>query len=495
MPFAFPLALEVTGRRCVVIGGGSTAVAKVGALLDAGAAVVVIAPEVDAGLMEFSRRGEIELVERDYRPGDLAGALLVFATGDRCLNAAIFAEAEAEGVLCNAHQDSAHCHFASPTVTRRGDLVVAVSTGGRAPTLAGYVRDILAADLPEEFGALIDLVAEIRAEGIAPDDLAERGRLWRTALDFDVLGLLGSGQWEAARRLLRGVLAHTDPSGVRLPEYRGKGTPEGGEAPGGWVSIVGAGPGDPGLITVRGRAVLEAADVVVHDRLVHPELLAGRVAIDVGKEPGRHPVPQEGINALLVSLARQGKRVVRLKGGDPFLFGRGSEEAETLAAAGIGFEVVPAPTSALAALAYAGIPATDRRCSSSIAVVTGHSADGHVVDWDRVATATDTLVVLMGLGRLSHIAERLIAAGRDAATPAAVVSHGTLPDQQVIGAELGRLPDAVAATSVRGPALLVVGDVVRLSERIAWFGPPAAGCKLEFASRKHSAARLFTADS
>ena len=472
MRFAFPLALEVTGRRCVVIGGGATAAAKVAALLDAGAAAVVIDAGPDPGIVELARRGEIELLEREYRRGDLAGALLVFVTdGDRSLNAAVFAEAEAEGVLCNAHQDSDHCHFASPTVTRRGDLVVAVSTGGRAPTLAGYVSNALAADLPDEFGALIDLIAEIRAEGIAPADTAERGRLWRAALDCDVLGLLGAGQWEAARRLLRGVLAGTvepAPSGGDRAQLL---PPEPAQpAAGGWVSIVGAGPGDPDLITVRGRAAVEASDVIVHDRLVHPDLYAGRVAVDVGKEPGRHPVPQEGINALLVSLARQGKRVVRLNGGDPFLFGRGAEEAEALAAAGIGFEIVPAPSSALAALAYAGIPATDRRCSSSIAVVTGHSAAGGAVDWDRVATATDTLVVLMGLARLDDIVARLLAGGRDPATPAAVVSRGTLVDQQVVGATLGEIPAAAEAAGLPGPALLVVGNVVRLSERIAWFG-------------------------
>jgi uroporphyrin-III C-methyltransferase / precorrin-2 dehydrogenase / sirohydrochlorin ferrochelatase len=475
VPFAFPLALEITGRRCVVIGAGATAAAKVAALRDAGASVVVAA-EPDAGLVELSRRGEIELIGRGYRRGDLAGALLVFATGgDHAQNAAVYAEAEAEGVLCNAHQDSAHCHFASPTVTRRGDLVVAVSTGGRAPTLAGYVSDALAADLPDEFGALIDLVAEIRAEGIAPADTAERGRLWRAALDCDVLGLLGAGQWEAARRLLRGVLAGTveaATAGATLtPRVAAEpADPEGG----GWVSIVGAGPGDPDLITVRGRAALDAADVVVHDRLVHPDLFAGRVAVNVGKEPGRHPVPQEGINALLVSLARQGKRVVRLKGGDPFLFGRGAEEAEALAAAGVGFEIVPAPTSALAALAYAGIPATDRRCGSSIAVVTGHSAEGQAVDWDRIAVATDTLVVLMGLARLGDIVAQLLAAGRDPATPAAVVSRGTLPEQRVVGSALADIAQEAEVADLPGPALLVVGEVVRLSGRIAWFGTDRA---------------------
>ena len=474
MPFQFPLALEITGRRCVVVGSGLVAEGKVRALLDAGAAVVLIAEEISAGLAELARRGEVELVERAYRRGDLAGALLVFTTGDRSQNAAVFAEAEATNVLCNAHQDSAHCHFASPTVTRRGDLVVAVSTGGRAPTLAGHVRDALSAGLPDEIGALIDLVAEIRSENIAPADTAERGRLWRAALDHDVLGLLGSGQWEAARRLLRGVLAGGSAAGPAgaMPVPPTVAAPPAEEEPvgGGWVSIVGAGPGDPDLITVRGRAALDRADVVVHDRLVHPDLVAGRVAVDVGKEPGRHPLPQDGINALLVALARQGKRVVRLKGGDPFLFGRGSEEAEALAAARVPFDIVPAPTSALAALAYAGIPATDRRAASSVAIVTGHSADGRAVDWDRVANATDTLVVLMGLGRLSDIVDRLVAAGRPPATPAAVVSRGTLPDQRVVGAELARLPAVVAAAGLPGPALLVIGEVVRLSERIAWFG-------------------------
>lgn len=476
MPFAFPIALEVAGRRCVVVGGGPTAEAKVRALLDADAAVVVVAPDPSPGLAELARRGEIEHLGRSYRRGDLAGARLVFAAGPRSVNAAVFAEAEAAGVLCNAPQDPVHCHFATPTVTRRGDLVVAVSTGGRAPTLAGYVRDLLAAGLPDEFGALIDLVAEIRQEGIGPADLAERAELWRRALDFDVLGLLGAGQWESARRLLRAVLAAgtgEDGDAAVGPDPRSSGRPSWNEpaaGAGGLVSIVGAGPGDPGLLTVRGRAALDDADVVVHDRLVHPDLLAGRVAVDVGKQPGRHPVPQSEINALLVSLARQGTRVVRLKGGDPFVFGRGSEEAEALAAAGVPFEIVPAPTSALAALAYAGIPATDRRYGSSIAVVTGHSASGTGPDWNRVASATDTLVVLMGLARLSGVVADLLAGGRHPDCPAAVISRGTLPDQRIVGAPLARLPEAVADADLPGPAVLVVGEVVRLSERLAWFG-------------------------
>ncbi|HVW33607.1 MAG TPA: uroporphyrinogen-III C-methyltransferase [Acidimicrobiia bacterium] len=238
------------------------------------------------------------------------------------------------------------------------------------------------------------------------------------------------------------------------------------------MSIVGAGPGDPGLITVRGRDALKAADVVVHDRLVHPDLLRARETIDVGKAPGCHPVPQAEINELLIGLARRGKRVVRLKGGDPFMFGRGGEEAEALTGAGVLFDVVPGPTSALAALAYAGIPATDRRYGSSIAVVSGHGAGGGSPDLRRVAAATDTLVVLMALSRLPEVVADLVAGGRDAACPSAVISRGTLPDQRVVGAPLRSIAGAAAAAALPGPALLVVGEVVRLADRIAWFGPP-----------------------
>ncbi|HWD08864.1 MAG TPA: uroporphyrinogen-III C-methyltransferase, partial [Actinomycetota bacterium] len=223
----------------------------------------------------------------------------------------------------------------------------------------------------------------------------------------------------------------------------------------------GAGPGDPGLITVRGKALLEAADVVVYDRLVHPSLWAGKTAIDAGKEPGGHRVDQEETNALLVRLAREGKRVVRLKGGDPFVFGRGAEEADALRRAGVPYQIVSAPTSAIAALAAAGIPVTDRRAASSVAFVTGHCTTG-AVDWPGLASAVDTLVILMGLGHLGEIVNELIDAGRPATMPAAVVANGTLPDQRVVVSTLGQLPGAVAEAGIRPPAIIVVGNVVSL---------------------------------
>jgi uroporphyrin-III C-methyltransferase len=241
---------------------------------------------------------------------------------------------------------------------------------------------------------------------------------------------------------------------------------------GGGVSIVGAGPGDPGLITVRGQALLDACDVVVYDRLVHPDLVAGKRGIYVGKQAGRHCVTQEQINELLVRLARGGDHVVRLKGGDPFVFGRGAEEARALASAGVPFEVVPAPTSAIAAPAYAGIPVTDRGAASSVAFVTGSTGAGQEPDWRGLATSVDTLVILMPGRALQHVVDELIAGGRDPDTPAAIVENGTLETQRVLRCSLQELPPAAGAS----PSLVVVGDVTAHGDALAWFGgaEPAA---------------------
>jgi uroporphyrin-III C-methyltransferase len=245
---------------------------------------------------------------------------------------------------------------------------------------------------------------------------------------------------------------------------------DGWELPKGSVAIVGAGPGDPDLITVRGRRAVEAADVIVHDRLVHPALLEGRRTIFVGKEAGGRATSQEAINDLLVRLAGEGLRVVRLKGGDPFVFGRGAEEAEALARAGIDFEIVPAPTSAIAAPAYAGIPVTDRRCASSVAFVTGHGATGpHAIDWSALAAAVDTIVVLMGIRRLPEIAGELLAGGLNPQTPSAAIESGTLESQRVVTAGLCDLAEAAARAGISSPAVVVIGDVVTLRDRIAWF--------------------------
>jgi len=404
--FGYPLTLDIEGRRCVVVGGGPVAEHKCRGLLEAGGAVAVVTETATDGLERLAAGGSVELVRRAYAHGDLEGAFVaIAATDDPAVHARIFEEGEDCGVLVNAVDDSRHSHFAVPSVIRRGDVTIATSTSGKAPALAKRLRSVLGEQLDAELGA--------------PAHGAE----------------------------------------VLLPAASGEGK----------VAIVGAGPGDPGLLTVRGRALLDAADVVVHDRLVDPSLVEGTKAIFVGKEAGNHALPQDEINALLVELAQQGLQVVRLKGGDPFVFGRGGEEAEALHDAGIDFEVVPGTTSAFAAPAYAGIPVTHRGQASSVAVVTGHCTGDRKVDWRRLATAVDTVVVLMPLAGLELITTALVEGGRHPATPAAAVENGTNAGQRVVTAELRELPGAAIEAGVGSPALVVVGEVVRLRERIAWF--------------------------
>jgi len=456
MAFGYPVSLDLEGRRCVVVGGGTVAEHKVQGLLDAGAAVTVVAGEFTPALRELAARGELELLHRPYARGDLAGAFLtIAATDDGAVNAEVFAEASERKVLCNAVDDVEHCHFAAPSIVRRGDLTISVSTGGKAPALAKRLRQTLAAQFGDEWGVLVEVLARARVAalegsgGTRDVDFATWAQRWAQALDGDLTGMVREGRVAEVAEIVRSALAGEAPDGGDRNEREGS------------VAIVGAGPGDPRLISVRGRQLLDAADVVVYDRLVHPSLWEGKDAIDAGKEPGAHRVDQAQINELLVRLAREGRKVVRLKGGDPFVFGRGAEEADALAAAGVRYEVVPGVTSAVAALGAAGIPVTDRRLSSSFAVVTGHCATGEV-DWDRLATAVDTLVVLMGLRRLPEIVERLLAAGRPGDTPAAVVENGSLPGQRVVASSLAELPGVVTRAGLSPPAVIVVGDVVRL---------------------------------
>jgi uroporphyrin-III C-methyltransferase / precorrin-2 dehydrogenase / sirohydrochlorin ferrochelatase len=467
MEFSYPVTLDLQERPCVVLGGGPETEPKVVGLVEAGARVRLISPSLTEALEDLGRSGAIDIERREYEIGDLAGAFLaISATADPIANEAAFREARERSVLFNAVDDPRHCDFAAPSVVRRGDFVVAISTGGKAPALAKRVRRELSERFGPEWGTLVEILAEARAEAVergvrASIDFAEWSRRWESALEHDVVDLVAEGRVEDAHALVRASLEGHSPAPRPSVSRRVE--------PAGRVDIVGAGPGDPALLTLGGRNAIEAADVVVYDRLVHPHLVSGRTAIYVGKRAGRHCMPQEDINALLVRLARAGKRVVRLKGGDPFLFGRGSEEAEALAAAGVPFTIVPAPTSAIAALAYAGIPVTDRRLSCSVAFVTGHRARERKVEWGRLAASVDTIVVLMGLARLRDICLELVAAGKDPETPAAIVADGTLPEQRVVVSHLGALATAAQAAGITSPALVVIGEVVRLRQRLRWF--------------------------
>ena len=448
-----PVFLSLEGRSVVVIGGGHLALAKVRELLERGARVKVVAQDPDPGLRELTRSGGVELIERGYRTGDLEGAWLAFASaGDPRIHAQVHEDAERAHVWLNAVDDVPNCSFIAGSVHRQGDVLVAVTTSGACPALAVRLRQLFARLVGPEQGAFARFTATLR-ERVARTipDFERRKRFWYRLVDSDAIRHFKKGEPDRAKSLTERLL--TSDWGDETGEREGR------------VVLVGAGPGDPGLITTLGSAWLRAADVVVHDRLVSPALLAearsDATMIDVGKTPDRASISQAEINAILVREASAGQLVVRLKGGDPFVFGRGAEEVDALEQAGIRCEVVPGVTSAIAAPAAAGIPVTKRGVAGAFAVVTGRDAPGAPpLDWDALA-AMPTLVVLMGRAGLPAIVDRLIAAGRSPDTPAAVVSQGTLPGQSSVEAPLSEIVAAVEAAGIRAPATLVIGEVAR----------------------------------
>ena len=461
----YPVFLNLRGRRAVVIGGGAVAEQKVLGLLAAGAHVTVVSPETTPRLADLAAAGGIELRHRPYRAGDLAGAWLAIAgTDDREANAGVWAEAEREGVLLNAVDDLDHCSFIAPAIHREGDVTVAVSTSGKSPALAARLRQRVARLVGPTEARLCALLGELRPELAArvPDTHA-RTTLWYRIVDSDVIDFVRRGDDEGAHRRIDELLDEALPV---HGQCRAAGLPA-------TVYLVGAGPGDPGLITAKGLEILRSADVLVYDRLVAPALVAeappAAERVFVGKPPhgGGADRAQDEIHELLVNRAQRGLTVVRLKGGDPFVFGRGAEECEALHAAGVPFQVVPGVTSAIAAPAAAGIPVSHRRLASAFAVVTGHEcAGGSSLDWDALARVP-TLVVLMGLSALSEITARLLAHGADPDTPAAVIASGTLPAQRTVVATLATLAERVAEEGLEPPATVVVGEVVQVRELLS----------------------------
>jgi uroporphyrin-III C-methyltransferase/precorrin-2 dehydrogenase/sirohydrochlorin ferrochelatase len=468
----YPVALDLRGRTCVVVGGEGPAETKVEALLKAGARVSVVAPSLGPKLAALVARGCLRQVARPYRPGDLEGAFLAVSTlADAAINQAFWEEAQARGIPANVVDDPARSSFIAPAVVRRGDLAVAISTGGRAPALAVRLKQWLAGRLGEEYARFLELVGPLRPRVAARwPGFEERRRAWYRLVDSEVLELLRRGEEARARRRILEILGLPDtaaqavgvspkPEIGRLPSRRLEASKQG------TVFLIGAGPGDPKLITVRGLECLRRADVVLYDRLVDPRLAdyapLGAERIDLARPAGER-LSQEEISTLLVSRARAGRVVVRLKGGDPFVFGRGGEEAAACAAAGVPCEVVPGVTSAVGVPTAAGIPLTYRGLASSFTVATAHRAgDIDQVD-DHALAAADTLVLLMGGGRLARLTAKLIVAGRRPETPAAVIEWGTWPQERVLVSTLGDLAERARAAGIEPPATVVVGQVVRL---------------------------------
>lgn len=449
-----PLFMDLQGRKVLLIGAGEVAQRKLETLLRANAPVTIVAPDVSAAVADLAANHDCALVQRRFIEDDLDGAwLVVAATGDGELNAELVTLCEARQLWLNVVDDTPACSTIFPSIVDRDPVLVAISTGGRSPTLARLIRAWVDERLPQRLSVLAEFIGQARPRITAAiDSVSARQALWGRFLQRKPLAELiddvesGSAA-EVLERLLTSV---SQAQAAQLP---------------GQVALVGGGPGDPGLITVRGLNLLRAADVILYDNLVNADLLdyARRDAekIYVGKKRAFKGIRQEAINDLMVEHAQQGLQVVRLKGGDPFIFGRGGEEIERLAQEGIEFVVVPGISAALGGASYAGIPLTHRTVSQSVRFVTGHRAtDRANLDWPELAKPEQTLVIYMGLPALPAILERLVTHGMSSNTPAALIEKATLPQERVIVGTVDDLAERVAAAEVSGPTLIIVGEVV-----------------------------------
>ncbi|HUT41038.1 MAG TPA: siroheme synthase CysG [Gammaproteobacteria bacterium] len=455
-----PIFLKVRERPCLVVGGGKVAARKVALLLRAGARVTVVSPQSCAEVASQTAGSNVTCVERTFQPADIGGMVLaIAATDDVAVNRQVYELATQQGIPVNVVDNPALCSFIVPSIIDRSPVQVAVSTGGASPVLARLLRARLESFIPSAYGRLARLVDEYRQRvKLRFPGAGQRRYFWESILQGRVAELLFAGQEDKARAALQEAIDDTSEN-----------YDSGGE-----VYLVGAGPGDPDLITFRALRLMQQADVVVYDRLVAQPILdmVRRDAdlIYAGKERDKHTLSQESINELLVRLAKEGKRVLRLKGGDPFIFGRGGEEIETLTQEGIPFQVVPGITAASGCASYAGIPLTHRDHAQSCIFVTGHLKDGSVnLDWERLAKPSQTIVFYMGMYSIAVISRELIAHGLPPDTPVALVQQGTTPQQRVYIETLASLPSLGERHEVKPPTIIIVGSVVSLHSKLEWF--------------------------
>lgn len=451
-----PLFVELKERPVLLVGGGHVAARKALLLLRAGARLRVIAPQLCDELHLAYQQDKIEWVSAKYQSEHLLGMMLVIvATDDSVLNQQVYLDAQARHIFVNVVDSQPQCSFIFPAIIDRNPILIAISSAGKAPVLVRMIREKLEALLPSSLGAMATIAGKWRNKVKQHlETFQARCRFWEQAFSGKFASLVASDQLAQAEALLEQQLKQK-------------------ECQQGEFALVGAGPGDAGLLTLRGLQVIQQAEVVLYDSLVSPEVLElvrrDADTICVGKRAGQHSVSQEETNALIVKYAQLGKRVVRLKGGDPFIFGRGGEEIEVAIAHGISFQVVPGITAASGASAYAGIPLTHRQYAQSVTFMTGHcKTDGIEPDWASLAQANHTLAIYMGTAKAELISQRLIKLGRSPLTPIAVISCGTRGDQQVFTGNLTQL--AQLAEKAPTPALLIVGEVAALHHQLAWFG-------------------------
>jgi uroporphyrin-III C-methyltransferase / precorrin-2 dehydrogenase / sirohydrochlorin ferrochelatase len=457
-----PIFQDVRDKPCLVVGGGATAARKVSSLLRAGAAVGIVAPALVDSLAHKAEAGEIHHIARRFEPNDIIGnRLVIAATDDRTVNRRVAELAGEHDIPVNVVDDPDACTFLLPSIVDRSPVVVAISTGKASPVLARLLRTRLESIIPAGYGRLAELCARYRDRVKERfSELPDRRRFWDRVLEGAVAERIFAGQFAEAQAVIERELAD-----------------DALESDMGEVYLVGAGPGDPDLLTFRALRLMQQADVVVYDRLVAEPILemTRRDArrIYVGKQRNHHAMRQEEINRLLADLAKDGHRVLRLKGGDPFIFGRGGEEIDTLAAEGVPFQVVPGITAASGCASYTGIPLTHRDHAQSVTFVTGHLKDGSMnLNWPALAQPSQTVVFYMGLAGLPIIVEQLIAHGVSPAMPVALIQQGTTHLQRVYSGTLANILELVEADPPEPPTLIIVGEVVKLREKLSWFNPP-----------------------
>jgi uroporphyrin-III C-methyltransferase/precorrin-2 dehydrogenase/sirohydrochlorin ferrochelatase len=454
-----PIFYQIKQRTCLVAGGGAVAARKVSLLHNAGADVLVVSPQLCDELEQLKSAGKIRYQQRGYQFEDLEDCALVIAATDQAdLNERISVEAGSRQIPVNVVDNPALCSFIMPSIIDRSPVQIAVSTGGASPVLARLIRTRLEGLIPAAYGKLGALVEGFRDRVKAAFPRVEqRRKFWESILEGTVAELVFAGHDREAHELLQKAINERSAS----PQLIGE------------VFLVGAGPGDPDLLTFRALRLMQKADVVVYDRLVSPAImeLVRRDAevVYVGKERAKHTMKQENINQLLVRLAKQGKRVLRLKGGDPFVFGRGGEEIETLAEERVPFQIIPGITAAIGCSSYAGIPLTHRDYAQSCVFVTGHLKDGSVdLNWKALAHPNQTVVFYMGLHGAPTLCKELVAHGLPETTPVALVEQGTTPQQRVFTATLATLLDVIANEDIKPPTLIIVGEVVDLHDKLKW---------------------------
>ena len=453
----FPISLKLQQQPCLIVGGGHIAYRKAVLLHKAGAVIHIIAPDIDANLLQLVEESQGQYIQalypaqiqlNDYR-------LVIAATDDYAVNTQVFEDCEALKILVNSVDDPPHCRFMVPAIVDRSPLVISVASNGTSPVLSRQIRTQLETSIPHGMGKLAEFSgkwrAAVKAKISNPD---ERRVFWEDLYASSLKEQVFHDNLVEADRLIEQALLKW-------------------KTPKGEVYLVGAGPGDPELLTLKALRLMQQADVVIYDRLVSPAIMElcrrDATKIYVGKARSNHAVPQEGINALLVEYASKGQRVCRLKGGDPFIFGRGGEEIQELFAAGVPFQVVPGITAASGCSAYAGIPLTHRDYAQSVRFLTGHLKEGSPeLPWDELVYQNQTLVLYMGLVGLEKICEKLIEHGQRPDMPVALISKGTTPEQKVVVGTLADIASKVEENHIQAPTLTIIGDVVSLREQLQW---------------------------